>query len=74
MQVSPESEYKEYWACPVFVKKIDGGEDIIEGYIIVPDKRGTDLIEIKVPMDDVEYLMTPHWMPEQCLKARERME
>jgi hypothetical protein len=67
VQIDPESVHKKYWACFMFVKKVNPDDDTIEGYIISPDPRGTILDEIKVSMDDVEYIGQPKWVPEECL-------
>jgi hypothetical protein len=72
VQVDPESKFKRYWACLIFVENIDEEEDTLKGHIVIPDDRGTKLEEVIIPLDEVEYLTTPKWAPVICLTNRER--
>ena len=80
VQVDPDSNFKRYRACPVFVESVDETEEIVHGYIIAPCQRNnlfqneTELIKVELPLDDVEYLITPKWAPDICLKNRKRSE
>ena len=79
VQVDPDSSFKMYRSCPVFVELIDEAEEIVHGYIIAPCQKDnrfqndTELIKVELPLEDVEYLITPKWAPDICLKNRQRI-
>jgi hypothetical protein len=73
VQVDVESKALGFRCCPVFVEEINETEETITGYVIIPEKRTNSLMKITLSMDDVEYLTTPKWAPDICLKKRERI-